>query len=76
MTLSQPLNQSSWDFLGSESSRLTSLYPLSSFSDINAPYTAWEDESFAIAQQYVYAGISEGTVPSEAYLTQGKKVAE
>jgi len=76
-TLVQPLNQTGWDYLGKESSRLTSLYPLSFFGNgINNAYSTWEDESFELAKTYVYAGIKESSTPSAEYMAQGVKISE
>jgi len=66
--LVQPLSTTDWAFLGSESARLTSLYPESSFSDLNAKYTAWDDESLELAETFVYSSITENTLPSDIYL--------
>jgi len=62
--------------LNSESARLTSLYPISAFPEVNAKYTLWDDEALEIAETFVYEGISENTLPSEAYLAAGKIIAE
>ena len=70
------MSAADWDFLGTESARLTSLYPMSSFSDLNAKYTLWDDEALEISETFVYAGITENTLPSAAYLADGKILAE
>lgn len=41
-----PLSDADWQYLGTESARLTGLYPASSIAELNAPYTSWDDESF------------------------------
>ena len=70
------MSSSDWAFLGNEASRLVGLYPISSFSDINSKYTEWDNESFEISKTFVYEGITENTLPSDAYLANGKIIAE
>jgi hypothetical protein len=70
------LSVTDWNFLGTESARLTKAYPISSISEINAKYTIWDDEALAIAESFVYEGITENTIPSDAYLQAGVLIAE
>jgi hypothetical protein len=70
------LSASDWAYLGTESARLTAKYPLSSISEVNATYTTWDDESLEIAESFVYTGITENTLPSDAYLKAGIDIAE
>jgi len=70
------LSDSDWAYLGTESARLTALYPIGTFPEINAKYTLWDDEALEIAETFVYAGITENTLPSAAYLSAGKTLAE
>jgi len=74
--LSLPLSSSDWSYLGTQSSTLTAKYPTSFFPDLKNDYKSWDDESFEISQHYVYTGITENTVPSDAYLEQGVAIAE
>jgi len=63
--LVQPLAASDWAYLGDESAKLTKKYPESYFTNLYTAYTAWDDESLAIAESFVYTGITENTIPSD-----------
>ncbi|TNV81471.1 hypothetical protein FGO68_gene15787 [Halteria grandinella] len=70
-----PFSPQDWLYIGQASSNITSLYPLSSFPDIDTPHTEWAKEGYELARDYVYAGIQEGGIPTQEYLEQGKQVA-
>ncbi len=74
--LAQPLSTTDWSFLGTESARLTKSYPITQFPEINAKYTTWDNEALAIAESFVYEGITENTLPSDEYLMAGVLIAE
>jgi hypothetical protein len=74
--MSQPLSTTDWDYLGTESARLTKLYPESSFTNLFNSYAEWDDESLEIATSFVYEGITENTVPSDEYIQNGLVLIE
>eukprot|EP00117_Sycon_ciliatum_P009309 scpid98030/ scgid11653/ Endonuclease 4; Deoxyribonuclease ENDO4; Single-stranded-nucleate endonuclease ENDO4 len=74
---SEPLTDFHWKETGEISKQLRTEFPMEKYGpDLLSTPEAWAAESYEIASTFVYNGLTEGTWPSDDYLTKGQEIAK
>ena len=67
-----PFSDSDWDKLGAYAADLVKTYPASSADLASLDPKVWANDSFAIANSFLYKGITVGTALTDEYVKQGE----
>lgn len=72
-----PFSASGWASNGQAAADLVKKYPLSTLADTtNLNPIHWADETFKVAESFVYANIHESTTLPADYVSKGLEIAE
>lgn len=67
-----PFSDSDWDKIGAYAADLVKTYPASSADLASLDATVWAADSFAIANSFLYKGVTSGDALSADYIAQGQ----
>lgn len=70
-----PFDDQAWEDLTQKAQNLISEYGREAEKDVSFNPQKWAEESFEISKHFVYPHITEGALPSDEYVSEGREIA-